>query len=75
MNKFSFSECENFLDVGLGRECTPKQGILKRESGSDSDLFHSPSEDVDHIVFSKVVSAAPARSRDPASRTGLLSGS
>ncbi|XP_045052328.2 A-kinase anchor protein 13 isoform X11 [Desmodus rotundus] len=46
-------ECENFLDVGLGRECTPKQGILKRESGSDSDLFHSPSEDVDHIVFSK----------------------
>ncbi|XP_054569333.1 A-kinase anchor protein 13 isoform X1 [Eptesicus fuscus] len=46
-------ECENFLDVGLGRECAPTQGDLKRESGSDSDLFHSPSEDVDSIVFSK----------------------
>ncbi|XP_045680887.1 A-kinase anchor protein 13 isoform X6 [Phyllostomus hastatus] len=46
-------ECENFLDVGLGRECAPKQGILKRESGSDSDLFHSPTEEVDNIVFSK----------------------
>ncbi|XP_016065084.1 PREDICTED: A-kinase anchor protein 13 isoform X3 [Miniopterus natalensis] len=46
-------ECENFLDVGLGRECGPKHGGLKRESGSDSDLFHSPSEDMDSIVFSK----------------------
>ncbi|XP_014400919.1 PREDICTED: A-kinase anchor protein 13 isoform X2 [Myotis brandtii] len=46
-------ECENFLGVGLGRECAPTEGELKRESGSDSDLFHSPSEDVDSIVFSK----------------------
>ncbi|KAM5291243.1 A-kinase anchor protein 13 isoform 3-T3 [Glossophaga mutica] len=46
-------ECENFLDVGLGRACAPKQGALKRESGSDSDLFHSPTEEVDNIVFSK----------------------
>ncbi|XP_039714369.1 A-kinase anchor protein 13 isoform X4 [Pteropus medius] len=46
-------ECENFLDVGLGRECIVKQDALKRESGSDSDLFHSPSEDVDSIIFSK----------------------
>ncbi|KAK1327870.1 hypothetical protein QTO34_012779 [Cnephaeus nilssonii] len=46
-------ECENFLDVGLGRGCAPTQGDLKRESGSDSDLFHSPSEDVDSVVFSK----------------------
>ncbi|XP_054550718.1 A-kinase anchor protein 13 isoform X3 [Talpa occidentalis] len=46
-------ECENFLDVGLGRECASKQGVLKRESGSDSDLFHSASEDVDSILFSK----------------------
>ncbi|XP_045427962.1 A-kinase anchor protein 13 isoform X3 [Pipistrellus kuhlii] len=46
-------ECENFLDAGLGRECAPTRGDLKRESGSDSDLFHSPSEDVDSIVFSK----------------------
>ncbi|XP_047592182.1 A-kinase anchor protein 13 isoform X6 [Lutra lutra] len=47
------SECENFLDVGLGRECASKQGVLKRESGSDSDLFHSPSEEVDSIIFPK----------------------
>ncbi|ELK24208.1 A-kinase anchor protein 13 [Myotis davidii] len=46
-------ECENFLGVGLGPECAPTEGELKRESGSDSDLFHSPSEDVDSIVFSK----------------------
>nr|XP_055218856.1 A-kinase anchor protein 13 isoform X6 [Gorilla gorilla gorilla] len=46
-------ECENFMDVGLGRECTSKQGVLKRESGSDSDLFHSPSDDMDSIIFPK----------------------
>uniref|UniRef100_A0A452T0S6 A-kinase anchoring protein 13 n=1 Tax=Ursus maritimus TaxID=29073 RepID=A0A452T0S6_URSMA len=46
-------ECENFLEVGLGRECASKQGVLKRESGSDSDLFHSPSEEVDSIIFPK----------------------
>ncbi|XP_036909570.1 A-kinase anchor protein 13 isoform X5 [Sturnira hondurensis] len=46
-------ECENFLDVGLGRECAPTHSTLKRESGSDSDLFHSPTEEVDSIVFSK----------------------
>ncbi|KAM5206840.1 A-kinase anchor protein 13 isoform 41-T43 [Hipposideros larvatus] len=46
-------ECENFLDVGLGGQCASKQGVLKRDSGSDSDLFHSPSEDVDRIIFSK----------------------
>ncbi|XP_060257987.1 A-kinase anchor protein 13 isoform X9 [Ovis aries] len=46
-------ECDSFLDVGLGRECASKPGVLKRESGSDSDLFHSPGEDVDSIVFSK----------------------
>nr|XP_025857223.1 A-kinase anchor protein 13 isoform X11 [Vulpes vulpes] len=46
-------ECENFLDVGLSRECASKQAVLKRESGSDSDLFHSPSEEVDSIIFPK----------------------
>ncbi|XP_062947798.1 A-kinase anchor protein 13 isoform X2 [Cynocephalus volans] len=46
-------ECENFLDVALGRECASKQSILKRESGSDSNLFHSPSEEMDSIIFSK----------------------
>lgn len=55
---FSFSECENFLDVGLSRECASKQGVLKRESGSDSDLFHSPSEEVDSIIFPKVLSTS-----------------
>ncbi|XP_072806838.1 A-kinase anchor protein 13 isoform X11 [Vicugna pacos] len=46
-------DCESFLDVGLGRECASKQGVLKRESGSESDLFHSPGEEVDSIIFSK----------------------
>ncbi|XP_008568239.1 PREDICTED: A-kinase anchor protein 13 [Galeopterus variegatus] len=46
-------ECENFLDVALGRECASKQSILNRESGSDSNLFHSPSEEMDSIIFSK----------------------
>ncbi|XP_039101697.1 A-kinase anchor protein 13 isoform X2 [Hyaena hyaena] len=45
--------CDSFLDVGLGRECTSKPDVLKRESGSDSDLFQSPSEEVDSIIFSK----------------------
>ncbi|XP_013367985.1 PREDICTED: A-kinase anchor protein 13 isoform X2 [Chinchilla lanigera] len=46
-------ECENLLDVGLDRECASKQGVLQRESGSDSDLFHSPNDDMDSIIFSK----------------------
>ncbi|XP_021120446.1 A-kinase anchor protein 13 isoform X4 [Heterocephalus glaber] len=46
-------ECENLLDVGLDRECASKQGVLQRESGSDSDLFHSPSDDMDSVIFSK----------------------
>ncbi|XP_064123159.1 A-kinase anchor protein 13 isoform X3 [Loxodonta africana] len=47
-------ECdENFLHVGLGRECASSQGGLNRQSGSDSDLFHSPSDETESIVFSK----------------------
>ncbi|XP_010619322.1 A-kinase anchor protein 13 isoform X3 [Fukomys damarensis] len=46
-------ECENLLDVGLGKECASKQSVLQRESGSDSDLFHSPNDDMDSIIFSK----------------------
>nr|XP_054954886.1 A-kinase anchor protein 13 isoform X9 [Pan paniscus] len=64
-------ECENFLDVGLGRECTSKQGVLKRESGSDSDLFHSPSDDMDSIIFPKILK--PNRSRDRQSLDGFYS--
>ncbi|XP_052617614.1 A-kinase anchor protein 13 isoform X8 [Peromyscus californicus insignis] len=47
------SECESFLDVGLGTECASKEGVLQRGSGSDSDLFHSPSDEMDSIIFSK----------------------
>ncbi|XP_042637619.1 A-kinase anchor protein 13 [Orycteropus afer afer] len=46
-------ECDNFLGVGLGREHASSQSGLKRESGSDSDLFHSPSDEMDSIIFSK----------------------
>uniref|UniRef100_H0VYJ9 A-kinase anchoring protein 13 n=1 Tax=Cavia porcellus TaxID=10141 RepID=H0VYJ9_CAVPO len=45
-------KCEN-LDVGPDRECTSKQGVHQRESGSDSDLFRSLSDDTDSIVFPK----------------------
>ncbi|XP_046292779.1 A-kinase anchor protein 13 isoform X13 [Marmota monax] len=45
--------CENILDVALSRECSSKQDVLQRESGSDSDLFHSPSDEMDSIIFSK----------------------
>nr|XP_048290802.1 A-kinase anchor protein 13 isoform X7 [Myodes glareolus] len=46
------SECESFLDVGLGTECASKEGVLQR-TGSDPDLFHSPTDEMDSIVFSK----------------------
>ncbi|XP_056662753.1 A-kinase anchor protein 13 isoform X4 [Monodelphis domestica] len=47
-------ECENFLEVGLDRECTSSQSVLKRESGSDSDLFPSPSDEMDDsVIFTK----------------------
>ncbi|XP_052016488.1 A-kinase anchor protein 13 isoform X3 [Apodemus sylvaticus] len=47
------SECGSFIDVGLGTECASKEGMLQRVSGSDSDLFHSPSDEMDSIIFSK----------------------
>ncbi|KAH0509039.1 A-kinase anchor protein 13 [Microtus ochrogaster] len=47
------SECESFLDDGLGTECASKEGVLQRGSGSDPDLFHSPSDEMDSIIFSK----------------------
>lgn len=47
------SECGSFIDVGLGTECASKEGVLQRVSGSDSDLFHSPSDEMDSIIFSK----------------------
>ncbi|KAM9064362.1 A-kinase anchor protein 13 isoform 7-T8 [Sarcophilus harrisii] len=46
--------CENFLEVGLGGECASSQGVLKRQSGSDSDLFPSPNDEMDNsIIFTK----------------------
>ncbi|EDL07108.1 mCG15699, isoform CRA_b, partial [Mus musculus] len=47
------SECRSFIDVGLGTECASKEGMLQRVSGSESDLFHSPSDEMDSIIFSK----------------------
>ncbi|XP_054998038.1 A-kinase anchor protein 13 isoform X2 [Sorex araneus] len=44
---------ESFLDVGLGSERTTKPGALPGGAGSDCDLFHSPSEDVDSAIFSR----------------------
>lgn len=58
LNNCSFPECESFLDVGLGTECASKEGVLQRGSGSDSDLFHSPSDEMDSIIFSKVLEDA-----------------
>uniref|UniRef100_H0Y1A1 A-kinase anchor protein 13 n=1 Tax=Otolemur garnettii TaxID=30611 RepID=H0Y1A1_OTOGA len=46
-------ECENFLGVGVDRECASTQGARKLESGSDSDLFPSPGDERDSIVFPK----------------------
>ncbi|XP_041510759.1 A-kinase anchor protein 13 isoform X4 [Microtus oregoni] len=47
------SECESFLDDGLGTECASKEGVLQRGSGSDPDLFPSPSDEMGSIIFSK----------------------
>ncbi|KAM6302669.1 A-kinase anchor protein 13 [Podargus strigoides] len=46
-------ECENFLEDGLNRVCASSQGILKRESGSESDLFPLPGDGMDDLVFGK----------------------
>ncbi|XP_074151191.1 A-kinase anchor protein 13 isoform X3 [Sminthopsis crassicaudata] len=46
--------CGNFLEVGLGGECASSQGMLKRQSGSDSNLFPSPNDEMDNsIIFTK----------------------
>lgn len=48
------SECEHFLEDGLSGVCTSSQGILKRESGSESEFFSLPGDGMDDIVFGKV---------------------
>ncbi|XP_050165137.1 A-kinase anchor protein 13 isoform X4 [Myiozetetes cayanensis] len=46
-------ECENFLDDGLSGVCASSQGGLKRESGSESDLFPLPGDGMEDLVFGK----------------------
>ncbi|XP_017598108.1 PREDICTED: A-kinase anchor protein 13 isoform X5 [Corvus brachyrhynchos] len=46
-------ECENFLDDGLSGICASSQGGLKRESGSESDLFPLSGDGMEDLVFGK----------------------
>ncbi|XP_038274895.1 A-kinase anchor protein 13 isoform X3 [Dermochelys coriacea] len=46
-------ECEHFLEDGLSRDCASSQGVLKRETGIESELFHLPGDGMDDIVFGK----------------------
>lgn len=48
------AECENFLEDGLSSVCASSQGALKRESGSESDLFPLPGDGMEDLVFGKV---------------------
>uniref|UniRef100_A0A663N542 A-kinase anchoring protein 13 n=1 Tax=Athene cunicularia TaxID=194338 RepID=A0A663N542_ATHCN len=50
---FAPSECENFLEDGLNSVCASSQGVLKRESGSESDLFPLPGDGMEDLVFGK----------------------
>ncbi|KAM9124440.1 A-kinase anchor protein 13 isoform 2-T2 [Pangshura tecta] len=46
-------ECENFLEDGLRGDCASSQGVLKSETGSESELFPLPGDGMDDIVFGK----------------------
>uniref|UniRef100_A0A663N326 A-kinase anchoring protein 13 n=1 Tax=Athene cunicularia TaxID=194338 RepID=A0A663N326_ATHCN len=46
-------QCENFLEDGLNSVCASSQGVLKRESGSESDLFPLPGDGMEDLVFGK----------------------
>ncbi|XP_026504247.1 A-kinase anchor protein 13 [Terrapene carolina triunguis] len=46
-------ECENFLEDGLSGDCASSQGVLKRGTGSESELFPLPGDGMDDIVFGK----------------------
>ncbi|XP_042659797.1 A-kinase anchor protein 13 isoform X3 [Tyto alba] len=46
-------ECENFLEDGLSGICASSQSVLKRESGSESDLFPLPGDGMEDLVFGK----------------------
>uniref|UniRef100_A0A672V561 A-kinase anchoring protein 13 n=1 Tax=Strigops habroptila TaxID=2489341 RepID=A0A672V561_STRHB len=42
-------QCENFLEDGLSSVCASSQGGLKRESGSESDLFPLPGDGMEDL--------------------------
>ncbi|XP_061855027.1 A-kinase anchor protein 13 isoform X3 [Colius striatus] len=46
-------ECENYLEDGLSSVCASSQGVLKRESGSESDLFPLSGDGMEDLVFGK----------------------
>ncbi|XP_074822594.1 A-kinase anchor protein 13 isoform X2 [Natator depressus] len=46
-------ECEHFLEDGLSGDCASSQGVLKRETGIESELFSLPGDGMDDIVFGK----------------------
>ncbi|NXP08657.1 AKP13 protein, partial [Thinocorus orbignyianus] len=46
-------ECENFLEDGLNSVCASSPGVLKRGSGSESDLFPLPGDGMEDLVFGK----------------------
>ncbi|XP_064014138.1 A-kinase anchor protein 13 isoform X2 [Pogoniulus pusillus] len=46
-------ECENFLEDGLSSVCASSQSVLKRESGSESDLFPLSGDGMEDLVFGK----------------------
>uniref|UniRef100_A0A8C4WL24 A-kinase anchoring protein 13 n=1 Tax=Gopherus evgoodei TaxID=1825980 RepID=A0A8C4WL24_9SAUR len=50
---FVSPECENFLEDGLRGDCASSHSVLKRETGSESELFPLPGDGMDDIVFGK----------------------
>ncbi|XP_053128083.1 A-kinase anchor protein 13 isoform X3 [Hemicordylus capensis] len=50
---FGCAERDNFLEDGLSRNCTSSRDILKRGSGSESDLFPLPGDGMDDLDFGK----------------------
>ncbi|XP_054243776.1 A-kinase anchor protein 13 [Indicator indicator] len=47
------TECESFLEDGLSSVCASSQSHLKRESGSESDLFPLSGDGMEDLVFGK----------------------
>ncbi|XP_030045577.1 A-kinase anchor protein 13 isoform X2 [Microcaecilia unicolor] len=47
------TECDSFLEDGLGSNNSSSQGVFKTESGSDSDIFQLSGEGIEDMVFTK----------------------